>query len=90
MDLELPLFLAGISVATMMRRLAIYVEGWGLAQAASVLVLTLLGLTVEQSLSLSLLSDAIAIVASLPGCVLLARDAVGSEPTNTVEIEGGQ
>jgi uncharacterized membrane protein YbhN (UPF0104 family) len=75
-DLELPLFLAGISVAAMMRRVAIYIEGWGLAQAASVLVFTLLGLTVEQALTLSLLSDAMAIVASLPGFLLLARDAV--------------
>ena len=86
-DLELPLFLAGISVAAMMRRLAIYVEGWGLAQAASVLVFTLLGLTVEQSLTLSLLSDAITIVASLPGLVLLARDAVTPDSTSALDSE---
>jgi len=87
-ELELPVFLAGISVATMMRRVAIYIEGWGLAQAASVLVFTLLGLTVEQSLSLSLLSDAITIVGSLPGLVLLARDAVASPPAVGVENGG--
>ena len=87
-DLELPLFLAGISVAAMMRRVAIYVEGWGLAQAATVLVLTFLGISVEQSLSLSLLSDAVAIVASLPGLVLLARDAVVSDPAAAIENEG--
>lgn len=84
-ELELPLFLAGISVAAMMRRVAIYVEGWGLAQAASVLVFTLLGLTVEQALTLSLLSDAMAILASLPGFILLARDAVAQDPQPIVE-----
>ncbi len=90
-DLELPLFLAGISVATMMRRVAIYIEGWGLAQAAAVLVLTLLGISVEQSLSLSLLSDAVTLVASLPGLVLLARDAVASSRTASgVESRGGE
>ncbi len=87
-ELELPVFLAGISVATMMRRVAIYIEGWGLAQAASVLVFTLLGLTVEQSLSLSLLSDAITIVGSLPGLVLLARDAMVAPPAVGVESGG--
>lgn len=87
-DLELPLFLAGISVAAMMRRVAIYVEGWGLAQAATVLVLTFLGISVEQSLTLSLLSDAVAIVASLPGFVMLARDSLVSQPLTSVEDPG--
>ncbi|MGB5513270.1 MAG: lysylphosphatidylglycerol synthase transmembrane domain-containing protein [Thermoanaerobaculia bacterium] len=88
-ELEMPLFLAGISVAAMVRRVAIYVEGWGLAQAASVLVFTIVGLTVEQSLSLSLLTDAITIVASLPGLVLLVRDAVASSEASPVETSSG-
>jgi uncharacterized membrane protein YbhN (UPF0104 family) len=87
-ELELPLFLAGISVAAMMRRVAIYVEGWGLAQAATVLVLTFLGISVEQSLSLSLLSDAMAIVASLPGFVLLVRDAFASQTVSLGDTSG--
>ena len=87
-SLELPLFLAGISVVAMLRRVAIYIEGWGLAQMAAVLVLTLLGISVEQSLSLSLLSDAMAFVASLPGLLLLVRDAVTSRVPSSGEHRG--
>ena len=65
------LFLAAISLTMVARRLAIYVEGWGLAQAVSVFLFSVLGIGVDQALALSLLADAVAAVASLPGAILL-------------------
>ena len=78
------LFLAAISLAMVARRLAIYLEGWGLAQAVSVFLFSVLGIGVDQALALSLLADAVTAVASLPGAVLLLVRSPGlAEESNS-------
>jgi glycosyltransferase 2 family protein len=68
--------LAAITIGQCLRKVAIILEGWLLGELTMVLVASLLGIPESQALAFSLLSRMVAIVAELPGALLLARSAV--------------
>jgi uncharacterized membrane protein YbhN (UPF0104 family) len=69
-------FFAVIALVQTVRRVAIYLEGWGVGETASVVLFSAAGLDPAEALTLSLLSNAVAMVAALPGLGLLARSPV--------------
>lgn len=76
-DLELVLFLAVSAVAMLARRTLGFLESWGLAETAVVVIYSLFGVDRELSVALALSLWATSIVATLPGAYLLYRSGVG-------------
>jgi glycosyltransferase 2 family protein len=70
-------FVAALMVVLFVRRLAGYVEGWGLAEGMSILTLTALGVSAELAVSLAVTNYAVGTIASLPGAYLLWRSGLG-------------
>jgi glycosyltransferase 2 family protein len=77
--IEIPVlpFAAALMVLLFVRRIAGYVEGWGLAEGASILTLTVLGVTAELAVSLAVANYAVTTMAALPGAYLLWRSGIG-------------
>lgn len=79
MGIHLPVltFFATIAVVMFARRATGYFEGWGLAEAASVLTFSLLGVGSERAVALAATNYAITTLATLPGGYLLYRGKLG-------------
>lgn len=74
MDISLPLLASIIAVTEFIRRVAILLDGWGLATALQIFMYSLVGITVENALLIALLSHAVHFVTSLPGGILMLTD----------------
>lgn len=76
LQLDIPLLMLAsiIAVTEFVRRVAIVLDGWGLATALQIFMYGLVGITGAQALLIALLSHAVHFVASLPGGVLLLTD----------------
>ena len=75
--MPLLLFLAAIGLVLMVRRVAIYLEGWGFAETISVVLFGVVGLDPSTALSISLLANGLSMLAVLPGLILLLRGPLG-------------
>jgi uncharacterized membrane protein YbhN (UPF0104 family) len=73
-DVPLLLLIAIIAITEFIRRIAIILDGWGLATALQIFMYSLIGMTVEQALLIALLSHAVHFTAALPGGVLILTD----------------
>jgi hypothetical protein len=78
MGIPLPLvsFFAVIAVTSIVRRLAMYVEGRGLGEGSAIVMFTLLGIQKDAAVALTFAHYAVWLVASLPGAYLLLRSGV--------------
>jgi len=76
LNVEVPLLIlvAIIAITEFIRRIAIILDGWGLATALQIFMYSLVGMTVEQALLIALLSHAVHFTAALPGGVLILTD----------------
>lgn len=63
-----------ISLTIVVRRVSSYLEGWGVGEASTVVMLALLGIDRDTAVALSFLNYAATVVASLPGAYLLYRN----------------
>lgn len=70
-------FLATLAAVSFIRRIAAYVESWGLAEALTVVMYALLGLDRNHAVALALMTYAVAMAASLPGALFLMRNGIG-------------
>jgi uncharacterized protein (TIRG00374 family) len=79
LGVELPFltFFAIISLTIVVRRVTSYVEGWGVGEASTVIMLALLGVDRDIAVALSFVNYAVTVVASLPGAYLLYRGGAG-------------
>jgi glycosyltransferase 2 family protein len=79
LGVSLPLFTFFAVIATVMfaRRVTAYFEGWGLTEAASVVLFALLGFTQEQAVALAVVNYGVSTIALLPGVYLLYRGRFG-------------
>jgi uncharacterized protein (TIRG00374 family) len=75
--LGLAAFLAVTAVVMLVRRSAGFLESWGLAEGAFIVLYSLFGATREQSVALALALWGASIVAALPGAYLLQRSGLG-------------
>lgn len=76
-------FFATIAVVLFARRVTAYFEGWGLSEATSVVLFTLLGIDRDTAVALALANYAVSTLATLPGAWLLyrsGRDVRGWSP----------
>lgn len=73
-DIALPLLASIIAVTEFIRRVAIVLDGWGLATALQIFMYSLVGITTEHALLIALLSHAVHFIASLPGGALMLTD----------------
>lgn len=73
-DIPLPLLASIIAVTEFIRRVAIILDGWGLATALQIFMYSLVGISVEHALLIALLSHAVHLIASLPGGLLMLTD----------------
>jgi len=73
-DIPLPMLASIIAVTEFIRRVAIILDGWGLATALQIFMYSLVGITVTDALLIALLSHAIHFIASLPGGILILTD----------------
>jgi glycosyltransferase 2 family protein len=92
-DLPIVPFAAALMVVLFVRRLAGYLEGWGLAEGVSILTLTFLGITAELAVSMAVANYAVTTAASLPGAYLLWRSGVGwrsAPPAASVSLSSTQ
>jgi uncharacterized protein (TIRG00374 family) len=64
-----------ISLTIVVRRISSYIEGWGVGEASTVVMLALLGIDRDTAVALSFLNYAATVVASLPGAYLLYLNA---------------
>lgn len=78
MGVPLPLvpFFAVIAVTSIVRRLAMYVEGRGLGEGSAIVMFTLLGVPKDAAVALTFAHYAVWLVSSLPGAYLLLRSGV--------------
>jgi uncharacterized protein (TIRG00374 family) len=74
--LAFPLFFATIALVLFFRRLSGYFESLGVAEAVTIVMYGLLGLTREEAVALSLTSHAVMMAATLPGAVMLLRSGL--------------
>lgn len=79
LDIPLPMLASIIAVTEFVRRVAIVLDGWGLATALQIFMYGLVGITGEQALLIALLSHAVHFVASLPGGILMLTDRWGKQ-----------
>ena len=70
-DVPLLLLIAIIAITEFIRRIAIILDGWGLATALQIFMYSRIGMTVEQALLIALLSHAVHFTSALPGGVLI-------------------
>jgi uncharacterized protein (TIRG00374 family) len=70
-------FFSTIAVVLFARRVTAYFEGWGLTEATSVLLFTLLGVSQEQAVALALVNYGVTTLALAPGLYLLYRTRQG-------------
>jgi hypothetical protein len=70
-------FFAIISLTIVVRRVTSYIEGWGVGEASTVVMLALLGVDRDLAVALSFVNYAVTVVASLPGAYLLYRNGAG-------------
>ena len=73
-DIALPLIASIIAVTEFIRRVAIILDGWGLATALQIFMYSLIGITAEHALLIALLSHAVHFSASLPGGLIMLTD----------------
>lgn len=75
-QLSLISFFAVIAVTSLVRRLAMYVEGRGLGEGSAIVMFTFLGVQKDAAVALTFAHYAVWLVASLPGAYLLLRSGV--------------
>jgi uncharacterized protein (TIRG00374 family) len=78
LGIPLPLvpFFAVIAVTSLVRRVAMYIEGRGLGEGSAIVMFTLLGVQKDAAVALTFTHYAVWLVASLPGAYLLFRSGV--------------
>jgi uncharacterized protein (TIRG00374 family) len=76
-ELDLLLFLAVSAVVMLARRTLGFLESWGLAETAMVVIYSMFGVARELSVALALSLWATSIIATLPGAYLLYRSGIG-------------
>ena len=69
-------FFAVIAVTSLVRRVAMYIEGRGLGEGSAILMFTLLGVQKDAAVALTFAHYALWLAASLPGAFLLLRSGV--------------
>jgi glycosyltransferase 2 family protein len=74
--LSLISFFAVIAVTSLVRRLAMYIEGRGLGEGSAIVMFTFLGVQKDAAVALTFAHYAVWLVGSLPGAYLLLRDGV--------------
>ena len=74
LDIPLPMLVSIIAVTEFVRRVAIVLDGWGLATALQIFMYGLVGISGAQALLIALLSHAVHFIASLPGGILMLTD----------------
>jgi uncharacterized protein (TIRG00374 family) len=79
LNITLPVFtfLSILSLTIFFRRITAYFEGWGLGEFSAVVILALLGVDRDTSVTLIILNYAITSSASFPGIYLLYRSGFG-------------
>ena len=77
LDIPLPMLMSIIAVTEFVRRVAIVLDGWGLATALQIFMYGLVGVSGAQALLIALLSHAVHFIASLPGGILMLTDRWG-------------
>jgi hypothetical protein len=77
LDTPLPILASIIAVTEFIRRIAIVLDGWGLATALQLFMYSLVGIAIEHGLLIALLSHAVYLIASLPGGILILTDRWG-------------
>lgn len=73
-DVDAIAFFTLIMVATLIRRISIAFDSWGLSEALTVALLGLVGINPTAALAISLLRHAAIAVATIPGAFILARE----------------
>jgi uncharacterized protein (TIRG00374 family) len=78
LGVRLPLipFFAVIAVTSLVRRVAMYVEGRGLGEGSAIVMFTLLGVQKDAAVALTFAHYAVWLTAALPGAYLLLRSGV--------------
>jgi uncharacterized membrane protein YbhN (UPF0104 family) len=78
LGIPLPLvpFFAVIAVTSLVRRVAMYIEGRGLGEGSAIVMFSLLGVQKDAAVALTFTHYAVWLVASLPGAYLLFRSGV--------------
>jgi glycosyltransferase 2 family protein len=76
-SLDLATFLAVTAIVMLVKRTAGFLESWGLAEGAVILLYSLFGVPRELSVALALALWATSIIAALPGAYLLQRSGIG-------------
>jgi uncharacterized protein (TIRG00374 family) len=78
LGVQLPLvpFFAVIAVTSLVRRVAMYVEGRGIGEGSAILMFTLLGVQKDAAVALTFAHYAVWLAAALPGAYLLLRSGV--------------
>jgi glycosyltransferase 2 family protein len=69
-------FFAVIAVTSLVRRVAMYIEGRGLGEGSAIVMFTFLGVQRDTAVALTFAHYAVWLVASLPGAYLLLRSGV--------------
>ena len=69
-------FFAVIAVASLVRRVAMYIEGRGLGEGSAIVMFTFLGVQKDAAVALTFAHYALWLAASLPGAYLLFRSGV--------------
>jgi glycosyltransferase 2 family protein len=75
-QLSLVSFFAVIAVTSLVRRLAMYIEGRGLGEGSAIVMFTFLGVQKDAAVALTFAHYAVWLVGSLPGAYLLLRNGV--------------
>ena len=73
-ELSLPLLASIIAITEFIRRIAIILDGWGLATALQIFMYGLVGMTTEEALLIALITHAVHLTASLPGGLIILTD----------------
>jgi len=68
-----------MALVTFVRRLAAYIDSWGVSETVTVLMFSLVGIDPSNALALSLLRHISIILASLPGSLLISG-GIKSQP----------
>jgi uncharacterized protein (TIRG00374 family) len=78
LGVQLPLipFFAVIAVTSLVRRVAMYIEGRGLGEGSAIVMFTFLGVQKDAAVALTFAHYAVWLAASLPGAYLLLRSGV--------------
>ena len=85
-QLSLVSFFAVIAVTSLVRRLAMYIEGRGLGEGSAIVMFTFLGVQKDAAVALTFAHYAVWLVGSLPGAYLLLRSGVSVRDVVRVAI----